>query len=92
MISILAQGGAEWVAGIALTGVVGSYIAIFAVYCKVQDARDKLAEHAQQSDRHPNGDRLVYEDVCAERVKRIEASINTVCGKIDMLLDGKTKP
>ena len=61
MMILLAQ-ITEWMAGLAMTGVLGSYAAIFGVY----QWQSKRAE------------RQVFRDVCDERTKRIEGKIDAV--------------
>lgn len=59
---------AEWVSGIALTGVLAAYGAIIMLYSKV-------ADHEKDPHRHVDSADVVTEKICAARVDRIESLV-----------------
>jgi hypothetical protein len=67
---------------IGFAAIAGCYLAIIALYVwvfrQVQEMRNDMHKHVQNFDSHTSSDKLMFKDVCDEKVLRIESKVDNL--------------
>lgn len=60
--------------------VIGCYLAIIGVYVwvfrQIQEVKNEMLKHVGEYDVHTDSDKLVFRDVCDQKVLRIEGKVD----------------
>ncbi len=67
---------------VGTAAIVGCYLCVIGLYVwvfkTISELKDKMHEHLQKSSQHMDAGELVFKDVCDQKVRRFEDSINGV--------------